>query len=128
MILLDTHVFVWLSSTPERLSEVARAAIKRNSSMLYISCVSAWEIALLYNKKRLLLPLPPSQFIEEAIAHLQLNELPLTRKAVLHSAGLPQLHNDPFDRVLIAECRLNRFSLISADRLIPRYPDVDVIW
>jgi PIN domain nuclease of toxin-antitoxin system len=128
MILLDTHAFVWLASTPERLSEAARAAIRQHSSTLHISSVSAWEIALLCRKKRLLLPLPPEQFIEEAIAHLHLIELPLTRKTVLHSVSLPPLHNDPFDRVLIAECRLNRFSLVSADRVLPRYPDVDVIW
>lgn len=128
MILLDTHAFVWLASTPDRLSEAARAAILRNASSLYLSCVSAWEIALLCRKKRLLLPLPAEQFVEEAIAHLHLIELPLTRKAVLHSVALPPLHNDPFDRVLIAECRLNRFALISADRVIPSYPDLEVIW
>jgi PIN domain nuclease of toxin-antitoxin system len=128
MILLDTHAFIWLASTPERLSEAARTVILRHSSTLHISCVSAWEIALLCRKKRLLLPLPPEQFIEEAIAHLHLIELPLTRKTVLHSVSLPPVHNDPFDRVLIAECRLNRFSLVSADRVLPRYPEVEGIW
>lgn len=128
MILLDTHAFIWLASTPERLSEAARTVILRHSSTLHISSVSAWEIALLCRKKRLLLPLPPEQFIEEAIAHLHLIELPLTRKAVLYSVSLPPVHNDPFDRVLIAECRLNRLSLVSADQVLPRYPEVDVIW
>lgn len=128
MILLDTHAFVWLASTPERLSGAARAAVRKNASTLHISCVSAWEIALLYRKKRLLLPLPPERFIEEAIAHLHLIELPLARQTVLQSVILPSVHNDPFDRVLIAECRLNRFSLISADRVLPQYPDVKVIW
>ena len=128
MILLDTHAFVWLASTPERLSTAAREAILENASALYLSCISAWEIALLCRKRRLLLPLPPEQFIEDAVAYLHLIELPLTRKAVLHSVALPPLHNDPFDRVLIAECQLNRFSLVSADRMIPSYPDIDVIW
>ena len=128
MILLDTHAFVWLASTPDRLSDTARAFILRHSSTLHISSVSAWEIALLCRKERLRLPLPPEPFIEEAIAHLHLIELPLTTKTVLHSVSLPPVHNDPFDRVLIAECQLNRFSLVSADRVLARYPGVAVIW
>lgn len=128
MILLDTHAFVWLASTPERLSEAARAAIRRNVSTLHVSVVSVWEIALLCRKRRLRLSLPPEQFVEEAVAHLQVIEIPLTRRSALCSVNLPPLHNDPFDRVLIAECRLNRCPLISADQVISRYPDLDVIW
>lgn len=128
MILLDTHAFIWLVSTPERLSEKARAAIVNNSSLLYISIVSAWEISLLCRKNRLRIPLPPEQFLEEAVNHLHLIELPLTRKTVQHSVKLPPIHNDPFDRVLIAESQLNQLSLISADNHIREYPDLDLIW
>ncbi len=128
MILLDTHVFIWLASTPERLSAGARAAIADNASLLHLSVVSVWEISLLCRKNRLRLPLSPEQFVEEAVNHLHLIELPLTRQVVQHSVQLPLIHNDPFDRVLIAESQLNRCALISADNLIRDYPDVDVIW
>ena len=128
MILLDTHVFIWLASTPEKLSEKARAAIADNSSPMHISVVSAWEISLLYRKDRLKLPLSPEQFVEEAVEHLQLIELPLNRKTVQYSVKLPAIHNDPFDRILVAECQLNRFALVSADKVIAKYPEIDVLW
>ncbi len=128
MILLDTHAFIWLVSSPDKLSKKARSVIKKNSSPLHISIVSAWEISLLFRKNRLCLPLSPEQFVEEAVEHLHLIEIPLTRKTVQHSVKLPPIHNDPFDRVLIAECQLNNLSLISADKRIREYPDVDVIW
>ena len=128
MILLDTHAFIWLVSSPDKLSEKARTAIAKNSSSLHLSIVSAWEISLLCRKNRLCLPLSPEQFVEEAVEHLHLIEIPLTRKTVQHSVKLPPIHNDPFDRVLIAECQLNNLSLISADKFICEYPDVDVIW
>jgi len=128
MMLLDTHAFIWLASTPARLSEQARAAISENPSTLHLSIVTAWEISLLCRKDRIRLPLPPEQFVEEAVNHLHLIELPLTRKTVQRSVNLPLIHNDPFDRVLIAECQLNQLSLISADKLIHKYPDLEAIW
>lgn len=128
MILLDTHVFVWLASTPDKLSERARGVIAANASLLHISVVSAWEISLLYRKNRLCLPVSPEQFVEDAVNYLRLIEIPLSRKTIQYSVKLPQVHNDPFDRVLIAESHLNKLSLISADKLIHEYPDIDVIW
>ena len=128
MILLDTHAFIWLASSPDKLSEHARSAIKSNSAILHLSIVSAWEISLLCRKNRLQLPLPPEEFVEKAISHLHLIEIPLSRKTVQYSVKLPPIHNDPFDRVLIAESQLNKLSLISADKLICKYPDIDVIW
>lgn len=128
MILLDTHAFIWLVSSPDKISEKARAVITKNSSLLHLSVVSAWEISLLFRKNRLRLPLSPEQFVEEAVEHLHLIEIPLSRKTVQHSVKLPMIHNDPFDRVLIAECQLSNLSLISADKFICEYPDIDVIW
>ena len=128
MILLDTHTFVWLVSDPEQLSPAAQSAIRAHPASLHISVVSAWEISLLVKRGRLTLPLPPDEYFTRAIAHHGLIELPLTRKVAQASVSLPDIHNDPFDRILIAECNARGLSLISRDTVIPRYPGLHVIW
>ena len=128
MILLDTHALVWLASDPDRLSDVARSSIRAHPASLHISVVSAWEISLLVKRGRLTLPLSPEEFLTRAIAHHGLIELPLTRKVAQASVSLPDIHNDPFDRILISECNARSLSLVSCDRVTPRYPGVHVIW
>ena len=128
MILLDTHALVWLASDPEQLSPTARAAIRSHPSSLHISVVTAWEIALLVKRGRLILPVPPEAFLTRVIAHHGLIELPLTRRVAQEAVSLPDIHNDPFDRILIAECSARGLAVVSRDGMIPRYPGVHVIW
>lgn len=128
MILLDTHTLVWLASDPAQLSPAAQAAIRAHSASLHISVVSAWEISFLEKRGRLKLPLPPDDYLTRAIAHHGLIELPLSRRVAHASVALPDIHNDPFDRILIAECHARGLSLISRDAVIPGYPGVQVIW
>ena len=128
MILLDTHALVWLASDPGQLSHAAKAAIRAHPASLHVSIVSAWEISLLAKRGRLTLPLPPDEYLTRAIAHHGLVELPLTRRVAQASTALPDLHNDPFDRILIAECNARGLSLVSRDAMIARYPGIHVIW
>ena len=128
MILLDTHALIWLASSSQNLSAKAIHLITANASRLHISVVSAWEISILVRKGRLELPLAPERYVEEAVEHLALLEIPLEREIVQHSVMLPDFHNDPFDRVLVAECLAKRFTLISSDKLIARYPGIHVVW
>jgi PIN domain nuclease of toxin-antitoxin system len=79
-------------------------------------------------KGRLLLPMSPDQYVARALAHHGLIELPLTRQVAQASVSLPDIHNDPFDRILIAECIARGLSLVSRDAVIPCYPGVRVIW
>lgn len=128
MILLDTHAFVWLASDPDRLSETARTLIQRHAAALYLSAVSAWEIVMLEKRKRLELPLPAEEYIERALFRHGIHELPLNRYTAQASVRLPDIHNDPFDRILIAEALERGMNLISKDQTIARYPDVRVVW
>lgn len=128
MILLDTHALVWLASDPDRLSPTARQLIETHASSLHCSVVSAWEIALLVRRGRLQLPMPPDQFLERAINHHALLEIDISRPAATVSVALPPIHNDPFDRLLIAECLIRKMPLISCDQTIPRYPGIQVFW
>jgi PIN domain nuclease of toxin-antitoxin system len=128
MILLDTHVLVWLASDPDKLSKAALGAIEKHPEALHISVVSAWEIALLVKRGRLELPLPPGEFVSRAIRHHRLIELPLERRIAERAVALPDIHNDPFDRILAAECLERGGTLISRDVTLPRYPNLRVVW
>jgi PIN domain nuclease of toxin-antitoxin system len=128
MTLLDTHTFVWLASNQKELSAKAAVAIKKDLDSLFISVVTAWEIALLYKKGRLHLALPPPEFVERAIRHHGVQELSLTREVSMASVSLPDIHNDPFDRILVAEALQHRCRLVTKDTKIPLYPGVVTIW
>ncbi len=95
MILLDTHTAVWLASDQSKLSVDVKKALSLHADNLHISVVSAWEISMLYRRKRL---------------------------------RLPEIHNDPFDRILIAMCQTNEWTLLSKDSVIAKYPDIRVVW
>jgi PIN domain nuclease of toxin-antitoxin system len=128
MTLLDTHTFVWLASDQSALSSVALTAIKKDRGSLFISVVTSWEIALLYKKGRLLLPLPPSEFVEKALQHYGVRELPLKSEIAMAGVALPDIHNDPFDRILVAEALQNKCRLITKDEKISLYPGIEVVW
>ena len=127
MILLDTHAFVWLASAPEQLSKPARETIQANLGELKVSLVTSWEIALQCRNERLHLPVAAGCFIETAMEQYGIEELPLTRAIILRPVALQAHHNQPFDRLLVAESgSANRHS-ISKDRTFPAYV-VPVMW
>ena len=128
MTLLDTHVFVWLASDQGALSPAALAAIKKDRDSLFVSVVTAWEVALLQKKGRLFLPLPPDEFMHGALMHYGVHELQISREIVMAGVALPDIHNDPFDRILVAEALHNKCRIITKGGKIPLYPGVKAIW
>jgi PIN domain nuclease of toxin-antitoxin system len=128
MLLLDTHVFVWLASAQKHLSLRAKQAILQNADELYISSISALEIAILVKRNRLRLPVGASEFVERALKQHGIHEIPVDRRVAIASATLPDIHHDPFDRIILATALLNDMSILSKDRVIPQYRDVKVIW
>lgn len=128
MLLLDTHALVWLASTPKNLSARAKRAILQYAGELYVSSISALEIAVLVKRNRLSLPVTPAEFMDRALKQHGIHEVPVDRRVAIASAGLPGIHNDPFDRIIIATARLNDMIILSRDRVIPQYPEAKVIW
>lgn len=128
MILLDTHTAVWLASDQSKLSVDAKNAISSHADKLHISVVSAWEISMLYKRKRLQLPIEPELYLDRMIKQHALTEVPLSRQIAQLSLRLPDIHNDPFDRILIAICQANKRTLLSKDSVIPKYPNITVVW
>ena len=128
MILLDTHTAVWLASDQSKLSVDAKKVIASHADTLHLSVVSAWEIALLYKRNRLRLPLEPGSYLDRMIRQHALIEVPLSRHIAQLSVSLPDIHNDPFDRILIAMCQANEWTLVSKDSVIAQYPNIRVVW
>ena len=105
MIVLDTHVWVWFVSNPELLSKPAKKAI--NAAMaqkkIFISSISAWEVALLVDKKRLELTLDITDWIAKSEKLQFFQFIPVDNSVAVKSVNLPQpLHSDPADRIIIA--------------------------
>ena len=128
MLLLDTHVFVWLASDLDQLPKTARQAIQRHAGKLHFSAITSLEIGLLMKRGRLLLPLPGREFVRRAAEHHGIREIPVTSDITFRATVLPDIHNDPFDRILVATAQLGGLELVSKDRTLHRYPDLRVLW
>jgi PIN domain nuclease of toxin-antitoxin system len=127
MILLDTHVWLWLNSSTERIPPSTLAVLTDPDMDLYLSVASAWEIAIKYSSGKLPLPLEPALYISSRIAENGVRPLPIRLGHTFQAAALPLHHRDPFDRMLIAQAQIEGLPLATADPVIASY-DVSVLW
>ena len=108
MILLDTHIWLWLLHEPSHLSVAAKRAIEAEEikSGLLVSAISVWEIAVKSSLGKLTLPLPIAQWYEQARTHSSIVIEPLNPLDAIGSTQLPgEFHKDPADRILVAMAR-----------------------
>lgn len=122
-LLLDTHVFIWVASGPERLSPAATAAVVDPDNDVFMSAVSIWEISIKRVLGRLRFPL---ERLDALLAEMGVEVLDLTAAHGIAAGGLPRHHDDPFHRALVAQARTEGMTLVSADQAVARY-DVPVI-
>ncbi len=120
--LLDTHALLWWLSEPSKLSAEAREAITRGSNTVYLSSAAVWEMAIKKTLGRLDFP----GNLEEVLRKDRIEALPITVPHALAVADLPLHHQDPFDRMQIAQARLEHLVLITRDPKIAEY-DVEVL-
>ncbi|HEY9716192.1 MAG TPA: type II toxin-antitoxin system VapC family toxin, partial [Trichormus sp.] len=102
-------------------------AIADGSNEVFVSSASGWEIAIKVQLGKLKLPSSPEVFVSEQISHHAFQVLPITMTHALNVHGLPPLHKDPFDRMLVCQSQLEDMQIISADPLISQY-GVDCFW
>jgi len=126
-LLLDTCTFLWISTDAPELSTRARELFVDPGNEVYLSSVSTWEIAIKYALGRLPLPEPPERFIPDQRKRHGIEPLPLDEEATLHLVRLPELHKDPFDRMLICQAIVHGLVILSPDELICQYP-VRTMW
>ena len=120
-LLLDTHAFLWFVSGSKHLSARARSAIEHPDATRYVSAASAWELAI----KRQQGKLPESaRFTPSLSAYLRrrgFTELPISAAHAEAAGALPLHHRDPFDRLLIAQARLEALELVTNETLFDAY-------
>jgi PIN domain nuclease of toxin-antitoxin system len=126
-VVLDTHCFLWWISEKEKLNAEARRIIATGANTVYFSAASAWEIAIKTSIGKLRLPEPPLSFVPAKIAEQGMTPLPIGQIHALLAGALPPFHKDPFDRLLVAQARLEDVPILTADRKLLPY-DAEVIW
>ena len=124
--LLDTHGLVWWLANDRRLTPRVRALIGDPASRILVSAVSAWEIGIKAALGRLDLPFEPRD-LRDAVGAERMEPIAIEFEHAIAAAELPPIHNDPFDRLLIAQARALRVPILTADLKIARY-DVATIW
>lgn len=125
--LLDTHTFLWWNLDSPQLSTAARGFLSDGRNEIYFSAASAWEIAIKYAKGRLELPAAPDIYVAERLARHRFTPLPIQLSHALHVHQLPDIHPDPFDRLLIVQSQLENMPLLTGDPLIAQYA-VQIVW
>lgn len=126
-LLLDTHVFLWIATNDERLPRDLKTILREPSNDLYLSVVSSWEIALKARSGKLVLPMPVWAFLLESRERLGIQSLSIQETAVAHVAKLPDIHRDPFDRLLVCQAIQHSLTIVTNDPQIQRYP-IKTLW
>lgn len=125
--LLDTHAFLWWIMDDPQLSRPARKLIEDGDNEILLSAASGWEVAIKSQRGRLDLPDRPNRFVIEQMTASAFQPLPILMSHVLEVANLPDHHRDPFDRLLIAQSRLEGMPILTSDPLFALY-EVDLLW
>ena len=126
-LLLDTCTFLWALEGGKELSEAAREALADPENDVFLSAVSAWEIAVKHGLGKLPLPEPPDRYVPAQRIARGIAALPLDEDAALQLVRLPSLHRDPFDRMLVCQALVGALSIVTPDPEIARYP-VRILW
>ncbi len=119
-LLLDTHLLLWTAGHPERLSATARSLIEDEDNTLLFSAASLWEITIKSDLGRVDFRVDP-RLLRRGLVDNGYVELPITHRHVLSLKGLPSLHRDPFDRLLVAQSNTEGIALLTTDSVVAQY-------
>lgn len=126
-LLLDTQCFLWWFTSPELLNPVAIDHILDQDNELFLSVASSWEIAIKVGIGKLPLPESVDTYIPKRLRLLGAKHLDIIFSHVCQVSLLPQIHRDPFDRLLLAQAHVESFTLVTADEILTQY-NVPLLW
>jgi PIN domain nuclease of toxin-antitoxin system len=130
-LLLDSHVVVWALVEPTQMTVRARAALADKRNQVYVSTVTVWELWSKFLKN----PLKPMMRIIDAgqngfdacLTSLDAERLHVSPRHMIAGARLPQIHGDPFDRILLGQAQVEGLTLLTRDRFVLSYPGFDFL-
>lgn len=122
MLLLDTCTFLWWATGDECVPEAVRSRLRSVDEQVFLSSVSTWEICTKFALGKLPLPAPPSEYLSDRRRRMGIAALPLEESDVLSVTRLPQLHRDPFDRMLVSQAIARGLTIVTPDAAIRSYP------
>jgi len=126
-LLLDTHIFLWLINDNPRLSDNYRQAIHNPNNEKFLSVVSIWECVIKYQVGKLSFPRSPEIYLPQARRIHLIKALTMDEDSVAQLIKLPLLHKDPFDRLIMAQAIQHDLMLMTEDKLILGYPDIQFL-
>lgn len=127
ILLLDTCTFLWIIEKSPRLSQTAGDAFQDRNNEVYLSVASSWEISIKYRAGRLSLRERPEILIPKVREESEIVSLTIDEQAALLAGKLPALHNDPFDRMLVAQAIVHGMTILTPDPEIHQYA-ARVLW
>lgn len=118
---MDTHVWLWMHLQPEKLRASSREILLNPDNELFFSAASAWEIAIKEGRGKLTLPEPAESYVPSRLQAGGVQPLAVLQHHALRVASLPRHHDDPFDRLLIAQAQLEHLPILTADPRLRAY-------
>lgn len=125
--LLDTHIWLWNSLQPDRLSERVARELDNLENEIWLSPVSIWELRLLHKKGRVRLIPDAVSWINDNLTRLNVREAPLTFEVALAISSLKLPHNDPADGFIAATAKVFGLTLVTADEQLAKLADITVL-
>jgi PIN domain nuclease of toxin-antitoxin system len=126
-LLIDTLCWLWWFANDPRLGARAREIIGDGENQVCFSAASSWEIAIKVSLGKLTLPEPPVQYVPSRLAAQGMQGLPIEHIHALEVASLPPHLQDPFDRLIVAQAKVEKMPILTVDGNIAAY-DVETIW
>lgn len=125
--LLDTHIWIWSVSKPEKLSDKIKNILGNDSNEFFISSISFWEFIVLVEKGRITISKPVDEWIREAIIDPNIKEIPIDKKIALKSREINLPHQDPADRFIAATAFIHQMTLITSDRKLEESEEISIL-
>lgn len=120
-VLLDSHLLLWATGEPERLPAPCRRILRDPATETVFSSANIWEIAIKSSLGRRDFQFDP-QALRDGLLAANLAEIAISSEHALAAGNLPQIHRDPFDRILVAQALVENITLLTSDPVLGRYP------
>ena len=127
-LLLDTHVWIWLSIEKHKSLSTKAKKVLNSSDHKWISAISCWELAKLVEKNRIGFSIPSLAWIRRSLNEFNIRVADLSPEIAVESTVLRGLNRDPADQIIVATSRILGMPLLTADKQILEFPEVDTIW